>query len=1106
MRFGFISSLLLTASAAFAHSSGCAQELSKYNTCISAIDTKLLNSNNDSDIKTMCSKFNSNDCKKFLKDVLLTTTSCDIKNNHEKQDALTIFNLRIAYLKYCATDNSGTICPVSRHLVEDMNEHTHDEHTHDEHTHENTEVNNEHTHDEHTHDEHTHENTEVNNEHNHEKEDKNEHNHNHQNTGTFTEADIKPRELSEFNGKYQSVYPDYLTGDLVDYVVQQAEKKNTTFVEQNKEINMKWNCGVKYFEVNGNKITFIYDDDKEESAEYTYAGFGIKKNDKGEISTTRYKFETTSKNAPKYVMLNDHCHEPSDEPITHLHLHFGNESFDELMNSKIISFFVNANYTSEETREVLLGHDGYDPTLPDGEEVSTFDDEDVKDRTLSNWNGEWKSPYKYLLNGELDEVFEIKSKDGKKTAKEYKEYYEKRYKTDIDSVSINNNEVTFIYDDGKTKIAKYQYTGYYIQKWSSGTKAAMYRFENIDKKSDAPLFIEINDHMIKRAKSVHFHLRYTNTKWDDIDAENSWPTFFPNEDSIEDIIDKLTEKEHSHKNEEKEDKNEHNHNHQSTGTFTEADIKPRELSEFNGKYQSVYPYYLTGDLVDYVVQQAEKKNTTFVEQNKEINMKWNCGVKYFEVNDDKITFIYDDDKEESAEYTYAGFGIKKNDKGEISTTRYKFETTSKNAPKYVMLNDHCHEPSDEPITHLHLHFGNESFDELMNSKIISFFVNANYTSEETREVLLGHDGYDPTLPDGEEVSTFDDDEVKDRTLSNWNGKWKSPYKYLLNGELDEVFEIKSKDGKKTAKEYKEYYEKGYKTDIDSVSIKNNNVIFTYDDGKTKIAKYQYTGYYIQKWSSGTKAAMYRFENIDKESDAPLYIEINDHMIKRGKSVHFHLRYTNTKWDDIDAENNWPTFFPNEDSIEDIIDKLTEKEHSHKNEEKEDKNEHNHNAEENENENEHEHEQENEQEKEKEKESGHEHEHEHEHENEQESENNNVEEESQDDNDDIISDEINKMVNDNNEINEDEHEHAFYHDLIDDCHILECNQRFIVLAELLKLTDNAEAEEFEEFVKYYQKNNCDALQKLIEVNSGSDSIMKITFSLILTLLLSLIYLF
>ena len=176
-----------------------------------------------------------------------------------------------------------------------------------------------------------------------------------------------------------------------------------------------------------------------------------------------------------------------------------------------------------------------------GKEVKTFEDHDVKDRNLSDWAGEWQSPYPFVLDGSLDEAWEEKAEDGKKTAAEYKEYYKTGYKTDIASVSIKGDKITYKYDNGKTVSAKYKYVGYFIQLWSGGTKGAMYRFERTDKKSDAPKFIEINDHMIEPAKAEHFHLRMSNESFDAIvDPEKYWPTFFPASMSAHEIGEHLS--------------------------------------------------------------------------------------------------------------------------------------------------------------------------------------------------------------------------------------------------------------------------------------------------------------------------------------------------------------------------------------------------------------------------------------------------------------------------------------------------------------------------------------------------------------------------------------
>ncbi|EGC02920.1 metal ABC transporter solute-binding protein, Zn/Mn family [Ruminococcus albus] len=204
-----------------------------------------------------------------------------------------------------------------------------------------------------------------------------------------------------------------------------------------------------------------------------------------------------------------------------------------------------------------------------------------------------------------------------------------------------------------------------------------------------------------------------------------------------------------------------------------------------------------------------------------------------------------------------------------------------------------------------------------------------------------------------EVSTFEDDEVKDRSLSDWAGEWQSAYPLVLDGSLDEAWEHKSEDGSMTAEEYKDYYTIGYKTDISSVKIDGDNITFTYDDGKTVNSDYEYTGYFIQNWSTGTKAAMYRFEAVDKESGAPVYIEFNDHMIEPEKAEHFHLRMSNESYDAIvDPEGNWPTFFDAALTPDEVCDEVIGHGHS---DEDEDEEEHEHEEEhEEEHEDEHEH--------------------------------------------------------------------------------------------------------------------------------------------------------
>ena len=50
-----------------------------------------------------------------------------------------------------------------------------------------------------------------------------------------------------------------------------------------------------------------------------------------------------------------------------------------------------------------------------------FEADEVQDRPLSDWEGDWQSAYPLVLDGSLDEAWEHKSEDGKMTAEEYKD-------------------------------------------------------------------------------------------------------------------------------------------------------------------------------------------------------------------------------------------------------------------------------------------------------------------------------------------------------------------------------------------------------------------------------------------------------------------------------------------------------------------------------------------------------------------------------------------------------------------------------------------------------------------------------------------------------------
>lgn len=182
---------------------------------------------------------------------------------------------------------------------------------------------------------------------------------------------------------------------------------------------------------------------------------------------------------------------------------------------------------------------------------------------------------------------------------------------------------------------------------------------------------------------------------------------------------------------------------------------------------------------------------------------------------------------------------------------------------------------------------------------------------------------------------FEDSDVKERKLSDWAGDWQSVYPYLLDGTLDKVFHHKAEEKQdKTEEEYKEYYTKGYKTDVNRIKIEDNKITFS-KNGEESTSEYTYKGFKILTYDSGKKGVRYQFEAVDKNSGAPKYVQFSDHLIKPTDDVeHFHLYFGDDSFDTLSNEmDNWPTYYKSNLTGEKIADEMIgHNSHSHEHEE------------------------------------------------------------------------------------------------------------------------------------------------------------------------------
>lgn len=157
---------------------------------------------------------------------------------------------------------------------------------------------------------------------------------------------------------------------------------------------------------------------------------------------------------------------------------------------------------------------------------------------------------------------------------------------------------------------------------------------------------------------------------------------------------------------------------------------------------------------------------------------------------------------------------------------------------------------------------------------------------------------------------FEDSEVKDRELSDYAGEWRSVYPLLLNGTLDEVFDYKAKkSGSMTAEEYKQYYDTGYKTDIEQINITDDTMEFVVN-GKAEKYTYKYVGKEILNYAKGNRGVRFLFEATDDNAGEYKYVQFSDHNIAPVKTLHFHIYLGGESQEKLLEElEHWPTYYP-----------------------------------------------------------------------------------------------------------------------------------------------------------------------------------------------------
>lgn len=207
------------------------------------------------------------------------------------------------------------------------------------------------------------------------------------------------------------------------------------------------------------------------------------------------------------------------------------ESSDEKENKASIEVKGEAVKEHENQQEHEHDHEHQHESDEEQKEIYNgyFEDEQVQDRPLSDWAGDWQSVYPYLQDGTLDEVFEHKaSQDGSKSFEEFKDYYEIGYKTTTDRIVIEDNFVTF-YDHGHAHKGEYKYDGFEILTYEKGNRGVRFIFKHVGDEKGVPAYIQFSDHIIAPQKSGHYHIYWGNDREALLKEVTNWPTYYPSQ-------------------------------------------------------------------------------------------------------------------------------------------------------------------------------------------------------------------------------------------------------------------------------------------------------------------------------------------------------------------------------------------------------------------------------------------------------------------------------------------------------------------------------------------------------------------------------------------------
>lgn len=172
------------------------------------------------------------------------------------------------------------------------------------------------------------------------------------------------------------------------------------------------------------------------------------------------------------------------------------------------------------------------------------------------------------------------------------------------------------------------------------------------------------------------------------------------------------------------------------GYFEDAEVKPRELADWEGDWQSVYPYLKDGTLDPVFEDKAKHGDKSAADYRAYYEVGYKTDVDRIVIERGHVRFLRNGAQVE-ADYVADGHEILTYEKGNRGV-RYIFRKVSgdEEAPAFIQFSDHRIAP--QKADHYHLYFGDDRAALLNEVTNWPTYYPARLKSVEIVEEMLAH--------------------------------------------------------------------------------------------------------------------------------------------------------------------------------------------------------------------------------------------------------------------------------------------------------------------------------------------------------------------------------